>query len=376
MGFGIGGNLPIDGSLFLEFIPNENRELMSVLSVFFPIGGLIGAGLSWILLPLYSCSTTPLQSQNSTDVTSHLNSTLIIFTSDVGSGPLDLSSLPPCDSSQNRGWRYVLFASSIFTLSLLLFRMFFVKMYESPRWYISVGKREQAAEVLNELAKMNNVALDITPEELPLISKQKKNQSGNAGSQVGLGVEEGVASKGRNMNGFEITWMKFKMLFRSDLLVYVVFCCFRCTEFRFLTKCFSTTLLVWSIWMTTAGANAIFYSFLPQFIKLQGGGKLSDNDVYRDNFIQTIFGIPGSLAGYFLIKSRLGRRFTMSIAAFGVGASFFVFTISPEWLVQIIASSLARFLADLFSGVIYTYTVCAFFFFLVKPKMVKSDIYF
>ena len=38
MGIGIGGNLPIDGSLFLEFIPLEQQKLLTLLSVFWPIG--------------------------------------------------------------------------------------------------------------------------------------------------------------------------------------------------------------------------------------------------------------------------------------------------------------------------------------------------
>jgi hypothetical protein len=42
MGLGVGGNLPVDGALFLEFLPFASGNLLTMLSVWWPVGQLIG----------------------------------------------------------------------------------------------------------------------------------------------------------------------------------------------------------------------------------------------------------------------------------------------------------------------------------------------
>ena len=43
LGLGVGGNLPVDGALFLEFLPFSSGNLLTLLSVFWPIGQLISS---------------------------------------------------------------------------------------------------------------------------------------------------------------------------------------------------------------------------------------------------------------------------------------------------------------------------------------------
>jgi MFS family permease len=43
VGLGIGGNLPVDGALFLEFLPTANGGLLTLLSVWWPVGQLIAS---------------------------------------------------------------------------------------------------------------------------------------------------------------------------------------------------------------------------------------------------------------------------------------------------------------------------------------------
>ena len=40
---GIGGNLPVDGALFLEFLPFASRGLLTLLSIWWPVGQLIAS---------------------------------------------------------------------------------------------------------------------------------------------------------------------------------------------------------------------------------------------------------------------------------------------------------------------------------------------
>lgn len=41
LGLGVGGNLPVDGALFLEFLPFASGNLLTMLSVWWPLGQLI-----------------------------------------------------------------------------------------------------------------------------------------------------------------------------------------------------------------------------------------------------------------------------------------------------------------------------------------------
>lgn len=43
IGLGVGGNLPVDGALFLEFLPQASGNLLTLLSVFWPVGQLLSS---------------------------------------------------------------------------------------------------------------------------------------------------------------------------------------------------------------------------------------------------------------------------------------------------------------------------------------------
>lgn len=41
VGLGVGGNLPVDGALFLEYLPSASANILVLLSVWWPVGQLI-----------------------------------------------------------------------------------------------------------------------------------------------------------------------------------------------------------------------------------------------------------------------------------------------------------------------------------------------
>jgi hypothetical protein len=41
LGTGVGGNLPVDGALFLEFLPTASGRHLTLLSVWWPVGQLV-----------------------------------------------------------------------------------------------------------------------------------------------------------------------------------------------------------------------------------------------------------------------------------------------------------------------------------------------
>ena len=99
----------------------------------------------------------------------------------------------------------------------------------------------------------------------------------------------------------------------------------------------------------------MFYGFLPVFLK--GESATDDNQIYKDYFIQAVFGVPGSLAGYFLVNNRfLGRRYSIALSALGTGVFIFLFKTTKNGTWQLVFNCISNFLSNLMYGVIYTYT--------------------
>ena len=56
--FGVGGNLPVDSAVFLEFLPGSHQYLLTVLSIFWALAQVLATLIAWPLLGYRTCSTT------------------------------------------------------------------------------------------------------------------------------------------------------------------------------------------------------------------------------------------------------------------------------------------------------------------------------
>jgi putative MFS transporter len=111
-GFGVGGTLPVDYSIFAEYLPRQQRgRYLVLLESFWAIGTIVAAGLAWVLVPRV-------------------------------------------------GWRPLLAVSAVPGLII-----YFVRRYvpESPRYLLVDGREAEAREVLQHVARENGVAVDIGP---------------------------------------------------------------------------------------------------------------------------------------------------------------------------------------------------------------------
>lgn len=103
-GFGVGGTLPVDYSIFAEYLPaNKRGRYLVLLEAFWALGAILAAGLAWLIVP-------------------------------------------------RLGWRWLLAVSALPGLII-----FFIRRYvpESPRYLLVNGKSEQAAAVLRQVAREN-----------------------------------------------------------------------------------------------------------------------------------------------------------------------------------------------------------------------------
>jgi putative MFS transporter len=111
-GFGVGGTLPVDYSIFAEYLPAKKRgRYLVLLESFWALGVIVAAGLAWLIVP-------------------------------------------------NLGWRWLLGVSAIPGLIIFFIRR---GIPESPRYLLVKGQTARAREVLEKVAKENGNTLPNLP---------------------------------------------------------------------------------------------------------------------------------------------------------------------------------------------------------------------
>jgi hypothetical protein len=128
---GLGGNIPIDATIALEFLPQKRRAMVSLLSMWQPVGVVVASGIAYGTAAKYRCDTT-LPACNA-----------------VADGEAC------CTVSMNMGWRYEYIIIGAMTLAVFAARFFIFKFYESPKFLLSKGKEQEAIDVLHKIAKFN-----------------------------------------------------------------------------------------------------------------------------------------------------------------------------------------------------------------------------
>lgn len=137
VGFGVGGNIPIDTTITLEFLPQNRRFLLACLSVFQPIGVVISSAIAFGFIPYHSCS--PNFSEKGA----------LPSCKNVADG------VECCTRESNMGWRYLLFTIGAITIFVFFVRFFVFHFRESPKFLVYKGDDEKAIEVVQHMAKVN-----------------------------------------------------------------------------------------------------------------------------------------------------------------------------------------------------------------------------
>lgn len=210
VGFGIGGNIPIDTTICLEFIPQNKRFLLALLSIFQPIGVVLTCAIAYGYIPTYSCTPS--------------------FNDD---NPLPSCNNVPdgqncCSRAQNMGWRYLSFTLGAVTLAVFLARSVFFRFKESPKFLISRGHDDKAIAVLEYMAKYNKRQCGVTLADFEALS-------GDVGSETSrdelLGGRGSKKAAKTTVQKFTSEFGRYKLLFdgfemsRMTILVWVTYAC-------------------------------------------------------------------------------------------------------------------------------------------------------
>ncbi|KAL9067311.1 MAG: hypothetical protein Q9157_006852 [Trypethelium eluteriae] len=301
MGFGVGGNLPVDGALFLEFLPSSSGNLLTLLSVWWPLGQLLSSLVGWALIPNYSCAT------------------------DLKTCAATGGEEPCCSRANNMGWRYTIITLGAITFTMFICRFFLFKLYESPKFLVSHGRLREAVDVVRGIAAYNGTETSLTEERLLSVRDHKKDLNA-----VGIKRPGFLDIARRNLSKFST--QRLAPLFGT-------------------WKLGITVTLIWFIWTAIGLGFPLFNAFLPQYLSNADAGPeegpTSTDVAYRDILITAIVGFPGAiLACYTVDLKYLGRKGTMAVSTLISGILLYLFTLSSN----------SNFQTNIMYGVLYAYT--------------------
>lgn len=293
--FGVGGNLPVDSAIFLESLPTNKKWLLTVMSVWWSLGQVVTALISWGLLTNYSCPDTTTE----------------------------------CLSKNNKGWRYFLFTLGGLTLVMFSARFLF-PLYESPTFYLARGKDERVIETLDHIARINKKQQPLSLDQLRAVD------------DLNLDDDKQAAQTGNE-------------ILKSRLLKYNLSHVRQCFGSKRLALSLSLVILSWAL---IGLAFPLYNAFLPSYLELRGTANkpLSVGTTYRNTLIVAVMGIPGSIIAGVLVELRIGRKGTLFGSLLLTGIVLFGSTTAKSPNSYLAWNCFFNFFSTIMYGVLYAYT--------------------
>lgn len=275
---GLGGNIPIDATIALEFLPQNRRSLVTLLSLWQPIGVVAASGIAYGTAAKYRCDVT------------------------LPSCHAVAAGAPCCSVSSNMGWRYEVIILGCVTLLIFFLRYFVFTFHESPKFLISKGREQEAIDVLCRIAKFNRAPL-------PTLTVEHFAEVDAAASQYS-GADEGPVTTGHVVRNFFRNFLHLKGLFldKLQLLIFILLGLAYMGDY-------------WSF--NLAGA------YLP-IVLLRNNvstGQGTVVDTYREYVYIYLPGIIGAVLGLFSVQLPLvGRKWSLVFSAACQGLAMAMYT--------------------------------------------------
>ncbi|KAK8854803.1 hypothetical protein IAR55_003542 [Kwoniella newhampshirensis] len=323
IGLGVGGNVPIDATITLEFLPTKNRYLLAALSTFQPIGVVVSSLISLALIPRYSCDPKLLSCK--------------------------ISEAPCCSRADNMGWRYTMLLLGFFTLAIFIARFVIFKFRESPKFLLVQGHDAHALDVLHSIASFNGMAepglnmddfqaLDFVYGQT---SRNKEPAYGLRAGNKQLGTKE-LAEKVA-VGGVKRVFGHLKGLFGQRIYVWL-----------FIAMAVAYMSLFW--------AFSIAGYFLPLILRAKGvdtGASITQTYtayvwIYLPSVSATI------AASYLMEVPRVGRKWGMVVSAGLMGIALALYQLVNSRSASIGFNAMEYWFQSLYAALLYAYTPEAF----------------
>lgn len=303
IGFGIGGNLPVDGALYLEHIPQTSQWTLTLLSAFWAIGQLVASLLAWVFIGNFSCASGTVAGQ--------------------------------CAKGDNMGWRYLFLTLGAMTFLIFIFRFLIFNLEESSKFLIAKGRDEEAIAVLTRIAKKNGTPMSLTLEQFQAID------GGPAVSRPPPTIMQtlkGCFSK--------VSFSHISPLFANKRLAI-------------------NTSLTLAAWALIGLAYPLYNGFLPLYLAERvADQENSINVTFRNYSIISVLGVPGSLAACVIVDWTRGtgkftfggRKFSMALFTALTGVFLFLFTTASNEAAVLGYNCASGFTQNAMYGILYAYT--------------------
>ena len=134
--FGSGGNLVLDTTVFLEYLPSHKQWLLTLMACWWGLGQFVAGLFAWAFLPNFSCPGDP----SKTGV--------------------------PCNWSTNPGWRYVWFANGAIVFVMSIARVTVIRLKETPKFLVGEGRDAEVVDTLQFIATKYHRPCSLTLEDM------------------------------------------------------------------------------------------------------------------------------------------------------------------------------------------------------------------
>lgn len=332
LGIGLGGNLPVDGMLFLEFIPGDKQYLLTLLSVFWSLGQLFASLIAWAFIANYTCRGSNLTSST--------------YYQDFGG----------CDASENMGWRYTFYTLGSVTFVMFLCRFAIFQLPESPKFLVAQGRDAEAVRTLREIAQRNGKELgddvisvsilrtaageEVGMDEEGDLPEDKRGFVGLAHSLIAVPKQLGKAAKNFRLSNLKPDLTHVTPLFAGKSMAL-------------------NTSFIFILWSFIGLAYPLFNAFLPLYLqnKQLDTAANSVSQTYSEYAYISICGVPGSIIAAWMVDfPRSGRRGAMAIGTLLTGVFVFAGTGAPTRAAFLAFNCLEACFQNIMYGVLYAYT--------------------
>lgn len=293
--FGVGGNLPIDSAIFLEFLPASHAYLLTVLSLFWALAQLFATLIAWPLLGTMTCEAED----------------------------------PDCTRSENMGWRYFVIVMGFVALLGFFARFVLFTIYESPKYHMGKGRDDEAVRIVHEVARRNGRTSNLTVDDLRVCE--------GLGDGRGVQTDNKAAIK-RKLEA--LSGKHVKALFGTRKLAF-------------------STASIMVVWAFIGLAFPLYNAFIPSILQRRGAqsGDGSTYITYRNSCIIAVLGVPGCILGGLLVETKfVGRKGTLALATLLTGLFILLSTIADSSNALLGWNCAYSFCSNVMYAVLYAYT--------------------
>ncbi|KAL5113548.1 hypothetical protein ACEQ8H_008587 [Pleosporales sp. CAS-2024a] len=296
---GVGGNLPVDSAIFLEFLPGTHQYLLTVLSIDWALAQVFATLVAWPLLGNLTCASTATT----------------------------------CTKSQNMGWRYFMITMGGVGLLMFLVRFVAFSVFESPKFLMGKGRDADAVRIVHEVARRNGKPCSLTMEDLQVCESL-------GGADRPAHVQKTSTSAALKRNLQKVDASHIKALFATKKLAL-------------------STSLITLVWAFIGLGYPLYNAFLP-FIQETRGAEFGDGSTYltyRNSLIIAVLGVPGCLLGGVLVeRPRIGRKGTLSASTILTGVFLYGSTTALTSNSLLGWNCAFNFMSNIMYAVLYSYT--------------------